>query len=293
DVWYADGSIILVAEKTAFRVHSSILAANCEFFKIMLAIPQPAPGSDASMSTEMYEGCPVVRMQDSAVDLRHFLKSVYCFDYFRAAMKVKFPVVAAVLRLSNKYDARHLGQRAVNLLATAYPSTLLRWDDRDAQRLVPPFEGEHGAYIALAFETDIRVILPAIYLALSRRPLEDALHTLRTLAVDPSVHWDVAADFVHGREKLFQEELKHVLAFLDAAFARPGCQAWAQCASNLTDAARIALKKATGAESYHQWCGANASEVGRSLTLCATCCVTVENAIRKGRKMVWEQLPGL
>jgi len=38
DVWYSDGSVVLVAEKTAFRVHGTILAANSEIFKDILAL---------------------------------------------------------------------------------------------------------------------------------------------------------------------------------------------------------------------------------------------------------------
>lgn len=40
DIWYKDGSVVLVAEKTTFRVHTSIPAANCEAFRDMANIPQ-------------------------------------------------------------------------------------------------------------------------------------------------------------------------------------------------------------------------------------------------------------
>lgn len=76
DVWYPDGSVVLVAEATAFRVHTSILAQNCEVFRDMDAIPKPEVVDD---SEETYEGCPVVRLQDNAADLEHFLKAIYNF----------------------------------------------------------------------------------------------------------------------------------------------------------------------------------------------------------------------
>lgn len=77
DVWYSDGSVVLVAEKTAFRVHGTILAAHCEIFKDMFAIPQPFV---ADPDAETYESCQVLRLQDSPVDLKHFLKSIYDFS---------------------------------------------------------------------------------------------------------------------------------------------------------------------------------------------------------------------
>ena len=76
DIWYADGSVILVAEKTGFRVHTSILASACEVFRDMTAIPQPT-GDDGS---ETCEGCPVLRLHDAAADLHHFLKAIYDFS---------------------------------------------------------------------------------------------------------------------------------------------------------------------------------------------------------------------
>lgn len=78
DVWYTDGSVVLVAEKIAYRVHGTILATHCEIFKDMYAIPQPVVQDSG---TETYEGCQVLRLQDSPTDLKHFLKSIYDFSY--------------------------------------------------------------------------------------------------------------------------------------------------------------------------------------------------------------------
>ncbi|KAI0940702.1 hypothetical protein AcV7_003010 [Taiwanofungus camphoratus] len=283
DVWYANGSVVLVAEKTAFRVHGTIVAAH---FKDMFAMPQPGePDSD----TEMYETCQVLRLQDSAADLKHFLKSIYDFSYFRPGVKTKFPVVAAVLRLSTKYHAAKLRHRAINLLATAYPCSLAAWENRSLGRLVPPFEGEHGAYIALAIENDIRAILPAVYYAASRQPLSDVLNELRSLDVSPSMQWEITSDFILGRERLLQAEMTHILAFLDPNFARPGCRDPGRESNYLNGAARTGLSKV--ADAYHHWCSANPGKVGKSLGLCDSCCATVEHAIKEGREKVWNQLP--
>lgn len=70
DVWLEDGNVVLVAEGTAFRVLRSILAKNSEIFRDMFKIPQPE-------STEMYAGCPVVKLHDSKADLRWILKTLY------------------------------------------------------------------------------------------------------------------------------------------------------------------------------------------------------------------------
>ena len=76
DLWYSDGSVVLVAEKTGFRVHTSILASSCEVFRDMISIPHPASDDES----EVYENCPVLRLQDSTADLHHFLKAIYDFS---------------------------------------------------------------------------------------------------------------------------------------------------------------------------------------------------------------------
>jgi len=288
DVWYTDGSIVLVAEKTAFRVHGTILAANSEIFKDMFAIPQSAtPDPDA----ETYEGCPVLRLQDSPADLKHFLKAIYDFSYFPPRARTKFPVVAAVLRLSTKYHAPALRQRAIDLMTTVYPSSTADWTKRSHQRLIPPFEDEHVAYIALAIETDIRVILPAVYFAATRAPLAGVLTQMRKLAVAHSVQWDVCTDFLVGRERLQQAEITHILGFLANTFARPGCRD-SNDNNLLLTAARNAVRRVVDQEPYHQWCSAKPAEVGPALGLCAVCCDTVTESIEQARRKVWEQLPG-
>ncbi|OBZ73810.1 hypothetical protein A0H81_06190 [Grifola frondosa] len=279
EVWYLDGSVVVVSGETAFRVHQTILSANCEAFKVLFTVPQPEKSD-----SETCDGCPVVRLQDTADDLKHFFKAMYDISYFLPGVRNKFAVVAAVLRLSTKYDASHLRKRAINLLTSAYPSTLLAWDDRLSNRLIPPFENEHATYMALALETRVRIILPAVYFAWSRQPLLDALRDL--------VDIEIAATILIGRERLQRAEISHILAFLQYNYPRPLCQNVVADNQILARTTAAALAMTTEHEPYHQWCSSHPSEVGESLGLCANCCLLVESTIQKGRSIVWEKLPG-
>ena len=78
DVWYSDGSLIIVTEALAFRVHTTIMAAHCEIFRDMVNMPQPKDSDDTGEKT--YEGCPVLELQDPAIEMRHFLKAIYEFS---------------------------------------------------------------------------------------------------------------------------------------------------------------------------------------------------------------------
>ncbi|KAH9951133.1 hypothetical protein B0H21DRAFT_719718 [Amylocystis lapponica] len=287
DVWWTDGSVVFIAETTAFRVHASIMAATCEIFRDMFTMPQPE-------DIDTYEGCQVVRLHDSAADLKHFLKAIYEFKwYFRPGVKNRFPVVAAVLRLSTKYHAVELRQRAIDLLVTAYPSTFAAWDQRASNRLVLPFEGEFSACVTAALDGDIRVILPAVYYAASRQPLSELLSELRILSITLSsnAHWDVFSDFLLGREWLERAELKEILDFLSPHFSRPHCRDGGRDNDLLKDTAKRVARKVDVVDSYHQWCSAHPGEVGKSIGLCDRCCEMIGESIQRGRLTVWEQLP--
>jgi len=69
--WFKDGSIVLQAETTQFRVHSTMLARHSSVFGDMFEIPQPAEGEPR------VEGCLLVHVSDSAEDIGHMLSSMY------------------------------------------------------------------------------------------------------------------------------------------------------------------------------------------------------------------------
>lgn len=67
EFWFDDGNIVLVAGNTAFRVYRGLLSAHSTVFSDMFEASSPMDG-------ETLEGCPVVRLSDSAQDLAHLLK---------------------------------------------------------------------------------------------------------------------------------------------------------------------------------------------------------------------------
>ena len=72
DIWYDDGNVILQAEGTLFKVHRSVLARSSSVFKDMFSFPQP-PFTD----TEMMDGCPVVKLSDSAEEVGYVLEGIF------------------------------------------------------------------------------------------------------------------------------------------------------------------------------------------------------------------------
>ena len=71
-LWYEDGTIVLQADSTLFKVFRGILAAESSVFQDMLSVGKSDTG-------ETYEGCPLVRLYDSSADLEFFLKALMNF----------------------------------------------------------------------------------------------------------------------------------------------------------------------------------------------------------------------
>ncbi|KAJ6589288.1 hypothetical protein B0H19DRAFT_886340, partial [Mycena capillaripes] len=59
------------AENRIFRVSGGILAARSTVFSDIIGLPQPQSGD-----TEQIDGCPVVRLHDSAEDVEAFLRAI-------------------------------------------------------------------------------------------------------------------------------------------------------------------------------------------------------------------------
>lgn len=77
--WMYDGSIVLRAENTLYRVHQTVLAAHSDIFDGLFTVPQPqvSPPLDAH-SPPFVDGCHVVTLYgDRERDVEDLLHAVY------------------------------------------------------------------------------------------------------------------------------------------------------------------------------------------------------------------------
>lgn len=70
EVWFDDGNVVVVADRTAFKVHRGVLSLHSEVFRDMFSIPPPEVD-------EALEGCPIVRVSDPASNIRQLLSILY------------------------------------------------------------------------------------------------------------------------------------------------------------------------------------------------------------------------
>ncbi|KIM34917.1 hypothetical protein M413DRAFT_32915 [Hebeloma cylindrosporum] len=61
EFYFSDGSVVIIVERTAFRVHQSILARHSEVFNGLWEVPQPS-------RMEVYDGCPSMHLSGDSVD---------------------------------------------------------------------------------------------------------------------------------------------------------------------------------------------------------------------------------
>ncbi|KAF8127526.1 hypothetical protein K438DRAFT_2000673 [Mycena galopus ATCC 62051] len=164
-LWFADGGLIIQAETTVFRVYRDFLAIHSAVFRDMLSIPIP-------VDAETMEGCPLVRLTDSAADVACFLKALLYPQFFESfPAPSTFQIVAAVLRMSHKYDVDVLRKRALVHLSRRFHTTL---NGRDDESLDPDFGGRSLlAVITLARQIDALWILPYAFYCVCANPCAD------------------------------------------------------------------------------------------------------------------------
>ncbi|TRM63532.1 hypothetical protein BD626DRAFT_568925 [Schizophyllum amplum] len=116
DLWLPDGLIIIRAGDQICRVPRGSLASNSSV--LSESMPQPSVA-------EKVDGLPVVTFPDPPEEVLHWLKAMLVPGYFEVfPSKITSVKLLAVLRLSHKYDVKHLRQRALHHLSTALPTDL-------------------------------------------------------------------------------------------------------------------------------------------------------------------------
>ena len=71
--WFEDGTIIIHAQSTRFKVYRGMLADKSAVFADMLSLPEPS----IAETDDLFYECPVVRLSDSAEDWEHMLEAVF------------------------------------------------------------------------------------------------------------------------------------------------------------------------------------------------------------------------
>ncbi|KAJ7668687.1 hypothetical protein DFH06DRAFT_205875 [Mycena polygramma] len=183
-IWYKDGSVVLQAQDTQFRVHWGVLAQASAFFHDLSGLPQPTDQPNV-------DGCPVIEISDLVADVECLLTGLYNPGLFNQKA-LPFPYIASFVRLGRKYDFKDLFDIAVERLAFENPTTLEEYTalgtvlstaagkrvSHSTTRIVN-YRGIHYDMLELARENDLLALLPCAYFRVARLSLESIFEEIQ------------------------------------------------------------------------------------------------------------------
>ena len=177
-------------------------------------------------------------------------------------------------------------------LITAYPTDFDAWKKRGTDRLVTAIANEFADPVVLSIQTDVRVILPAVFYGSARRPLQEVLSELYSVPLSDTARQEIVTKFVVGRENLRREETKEVLAFFQPTFSRPNCQN-GNDTTYLLNYTRTVLVRLTDAETFQDFCINKPDAIGQTIGICQNCSNTIKQHVEDATRRIWEKLPEL
>ncbi|KAJ7500466.1 hypothetical protein B0H11DRAFT_782991 [Mycena galericulata] len=298
ELWFPAGSLVFQAENALFRVSSGILAARSPVFKDMLAFPQPP-------DAEAIDGCPVVRLHDSAADVTCFLKAIFDFSFFEPYPAVTdLSTVVSAVRLSNKYSVDYLRRRALVHLSSRFDTTLSEHDsdERNSLRLSDRNSGQWKlSAIVLAIQTSREVdalwIIPSAFYILATADDEQIQTVMNCF-----VYEEHAAKLSPGDQILFIQaslqicrSVHHITRFLHPPSTIPACSGGNECPKARLEAISAFQRRLE----RNPWCSADPLGVCESFgvmkrlktTCCSTCYESLTEAHAAARQALWDELP--
>ncbi|KAF7298005.1 BTB domain-containing protein [Mycena chlorophos] len=291
EIWHEDGSVVLQAQDTQFRVHWGLLTMHSSVFKDMYGLPQP------DVAGPTVEGCPVIPVFDDPTDLLHFFRVLYN-PTMLTKETLPFATVAALVRIGRKYDFKELLQAAVSRLTHDYPSTLAEYDALvlSKKRRIGGYEGKTFDILNLAREHNIFSVLPLAYYTAS-----SGLRHYRNMGLDGIIRADGTTSSlsphdlqkcVMGVNALFRAQLKrgYTLSWVtispEACSNLPGCmKERSKLLQTLLSVEHTRVLLFNSCESIKGW-------IESSLEHCCIACQTaLLPQLAAGREKGWEDLP--
>ncbi|KAH9856090.1 hypothetical protein C2E23DRAFT_810040 [Lenzites betulinus] len=303
DYWFDDGSIVVIAQDTGYKIHKSVLARHSEVFRDLFSLPQTS-------ADDHLDGCPVVRITDASGDFSNLLRALYDttrdFSLFQLHKRQPFAVVAGLYELAHKYQIDNLAEQMLRRLRSIFTDNLNTWDALEHVRVERGYTIVRSASLEVASRTDairavnlarrsgIASMLPvAIYLTTFHRtgvlltgiPRPDG--TIDTLSHEDLVRClDARAIFAHWTHTKF--------AWLTTARVDSGCKSPAVCGAALTvlsrENARGSLRPKTPYFALDIF-GDAMKSLARKHGACKTCNMAMLTRAEEERRVMWRSLP--
>ncbi|KAI0632658.1 hypothetical protein C8Q77DRAFT_1218173 [Trametes polyzona] len=305
DYWFDDGSIVVIARGTAFKVHKSVLSRNSVVFHDLSAIPQP-------LNSDNIDGCPSVRISDSPAEFKTLLRALYDASrdswLYQLDKRLPFSMVAGLYELAHKYQIDHLSEQMLLRIKSCFTNDLDAWDtlehvitgegQRHSTIRSPALEvsSTTDAFRAISLvrrSGDLTMLPVAIYLA--------SFHPARVLLSgipqsDGTIDTLSPADLVCCLEArvLFARWTYTKLAWLVTGRVAPTCATRGACTDAL-DALSMkierGLSKPKGAYFALDPFAAVVSDLANEFHVCRECTAALQARTMEDRREMWSNLP--
>lgn len=197
----------------------------------------------------------------------------------------KCRTIAGVLRLSTKYDVPDLRRRALNHLASVFPTTLAAWDNRSSTRTFPEIDGEskdHLLLLELITEVNALWLLPAA--------LYDCGYPSSDITASRNITADVSYRLTHAYPRIVNAGTRLILNVFTKS--EPFCESVAECGQ--TRLGHLSYNLIAPAHMpelcLSTWEELDYSDLPMNV-LCLTCLASCKATLDAERKKVWEKLP--
>ncbi|PIL26493.1 hypothetical protein GSI_12251 [Ganoderma sinense ZZ0214-1] len=247
-----------------------------------------------SKDDETLDGCPVVPLSDSPLDLVHLLRillpaSPLCYPTANSAATRSFDEVSAVVRLAHKYHIQSIEDQAIRALQEHPFTTDLSVHSIPPGKQQIPIQGAQfiGA-VNLSRLTDTPQVLP---LALLRCSCLGGNLLDGWKRGDGTTEYLSTADIKRcfdGRVALAQEQFLLLSRLFDTIpFAK--CMARGACATQMANIARNVVSKEDLVKKppLHDW----APSIRATPVLCEGCKEVLLDRNKVERQRTWESLP--
>ncbi|RPD55970.1 hypothetical protein L227DRAFT_579187 [Lentinus tigrinus ALCF2SS1-6] len=286
---FDDGSIVLVAGTTAFKVYKGLLSAQSHVFSDMLFAGNPH-------ATQVFDGCPVVHLSDSPEDLRHLLRTliskeqilVYAQDFAHA---YTFDQLSALTRLSHKYGIESVERQAIACLKTYYADTFEAWEGAKGFRAMPEAGQGIGA-IRLARLTNNPAMLPVAFYECAILGGKIVQGWTREDGTVERLGWEDLERCIDGYGALCRM-IDYRIECLFKVEPCAACTSRIRCKTGMRDlyADQIEFKWKTPrllhsvADEIEEW--------ARDYSLCEHCAELIKEHDRSERRDLWARLPSI
>ncbi|KAJ6593865.1 hypothetical protein B0H19DRAFT_1205276 [Mycena capillaripes] len=168
DLSFPDGNLAILTGSVYFLVHKGLLCRH--------SVPFQQATKALDLRSKQLEGRPILQLVDSPHDMGHFLSALYDGILALKLDAPNFPVIDVLLRLTTKYQVKHLRASLLReIQRTQWPVRLAQWEIREAE--ATDSSGHYDArlhyphpilVINLAREIQAPELLPSAFYDLSR-----------------------------------------------------------------------------------------------------------------------------